>query len=119
MMKGRSIILLAGLAVAFLVSEARPAAPFVQDKSKREREAELEKLFDLPAALSRTAPQSPADLKAIQDHVKKVIKRVTPAVVAIQIGQSAGSGVIIDAEGHVLTAGHVSGKPNRDCIVIL
>jgi serine protease Do len=42
-----------------------------------------------------------------------------PAVVAIRIGNAAGSGVIVDAEGHVLTAGHVSGKPDQNCTVIL
>jgi serine protease Do len=107
----------AALAVAVLTAGAPAAAPFVVDKTKKE--AEVDKLFDLPAALSRSAPESAEDLKAIQDHVKKVIKKVTPAVVGIQMGASAGSGVIIDDEGHVLTAGHVSGKPGRDCVVIM
>jgi serine protease Do len=116
-MKGWRISLAAGLAVALVAVSSYAAAPHVSDKTKK-KEA-VEKLFDLPAALSRAAPQGPDDLKAIQDHVKKVIKKVTPAVVAIQIGQSAGSGVIIDDEGHVLTAGHVSGKPGRECTLIL
>jgi len=117
-MKGWKTTLLAGLAVAVLALGARSAAPPAADKTKKHN-AEVEKLFDLPVALERDAPESADDLKAIQDHVKKVIKKVTPAVVGIQIGASAGSGVIIDDEGHVLTAGHVSGKPGRDCIVIL
>jgi serine protease Do len=109
--------LVAGLALAVLAVSARSAAPFVVDKTKRNEE--VDKLFQLPTALDRSAPQSAEDLKAIQDHVKKVIKKVTPAVVGIQIGGSAGSGVIIDEEGHVLTAGHVSGKPGRECTLIL
>jgi serine protease Do len=55
----------------------------------------------------------------MQAHVKKVLQKVMPATVGIRMGMSAGSGVIIDAEGHVLTAGHVSGAPNRSCTVIL
>ncbi len=55
----------------------------------------------------------------MQDHVKKVLKKVIPATVGIRVGMAAGTGVIIDAEGHVLTAGHVSGRPNRNCEVIL
>jgi len=117
-MKGWKTTLVAGLAVAVLAVGTRAAAPFVVDKTKKS-EAEPEKLFDLPVALERTSPQSAEDLKAIQDHVKKVIKKVTPAVVGVQIGPSAGSGVIIDEEGHVLTAGHVSGKPGTDCILIM
>jgi serine protease Do len=109
--------LVAGLALAILAVGAQAAAPFVKDKTKRD--LELEQVFDLPSALSRSAPESVSDLKAIQDHVKKVIKKVTPAVVGIQIGGSAGSGVIIDADGLVLTAGHVSGKPGTDCRLVL
>jgi len=111
--------LVAGLALAVLAVGAPAAAPFVPSNDKTKVEPAVEKLFELPAALSRSAPESVDDLKAIQDHVKKVIKKVTPAVVGITIGGSAGSGVIIDEEGHVLTAGHVSGKPGTDCRLVL
>jgi serine protease Do len=37
----------------------------------------------------------------------------------VQISGVQGSGVIINAEGYVLTAGHVSGAPGRDVRVIL
>jgi serine protease Do len=73
----------------------------------------------LPAYLQRTTPVSASELRLMQEHVKKVLKKVIPATVGIRMGPSAGSGVIIDAEGHVLTAGHVSGEPNRPCQVIL
>jgi serine protease Do len=74
---------------------------------------------ELPAVLDKEAPASIEDLKTIQQHVKKVLKKVVPATVGIQVGGASGSGVIIDAEGHVLTAGHVSGKPDRDCVILL
>jgi serine protease Do len=73
----------------------------------------------LPAVLEKLAPVGAEDLKTMQMHVKKVLQKVMPATVGIRLGMSAGSGVIIDGEGHVLTAGHVSGAPNRSCTVIL
>jgi serine protease Do len=74
---------------------------------------------DLPSAFSKTLPEGVPDLRAIQDHVKKVVDRVMPCVVGLQIGQSQGSGVIINAEGYILTAGHVSGQPGRTANIIL
>jgi serine protease Do len=69
-------------------------------------------------ALEKPAPEGVADLKAIQEQVKKVLKKVIPATVGLQVGPAAGSGVIIDAEGHILTAGHVAGTPGRPVIII-
>jgi serine protease Do len=73
----------------------------------------------LATYLQQTSPVSTQDLRSMQVHVKKVLQKVVPATVGIRLGMSAGSGVIIDAEGHVLTAGHVSGAPDRNCEVIL
>jgi serine protease Do len=72
----------------------------------------------LPAALLKPVPESVEDLKAIQAHVKVVIAKVMPAVVAVRIGNSAGSGVIVSEDGFILTAGHVSGKPGQEAIII-
>jgi serine protease Do len=79
----------------------------------------------LPAALDKSAPEDVADLKAIQEQVKTVLKKAMPATVAIVIpepsgrGMAAGSGVIISESGFVLTAGHISQKPNQKCTLIL
>lgn len=73
----------------------------------------------LPKAFSKAAPESVKDLKEIQDHVQKLAKKVMPAVVGVRIGGSSGSGIIVNKEGMVLTAGHVSGAPNRDCQLIM
>jgi serine protease Do len=48
-----------------------------------------------------------------------VYKKVLPAVVGIQIDNASGSGVIVSEDGLVLTAGHVSSKPDTPCTVIL
>jgi serine protease Do len=72
-----------------------------------------------PPALDKLVPESVHDLRAIQERVKKVTAKVLPAVVAIRIGHAAGSGVIVRKDGYVLTAGHISGEPDRDAFVIL
>jgi serine protease Do len=51
--------------------------------------------------------------------VKKIADRVLPCTVGLQIGASQGSGVIINKEGYILTAGHVSGQPGRTVQIIL
>lgn len=81
--------------------------------------AQTDKDLDVPKAFSKKIPESVQELKEIEAHVRLLAKNVMPAVVGIRIGASSGSGVIIDAEGHVLTAGHVSGDPNRNCELIL
>jgi serine protease Do len=72
-----------------------------------------------PPALDKLVPESIHDLRAIQERVKKVTAKVLPAVVGIRIGHAAGSGVIVSKDGYVLTAGHISGQPNRDADVLL
>ena len=70
-------------------------------------------------ALDKPLPETVQDLRAIQERVQKVVAKVTPSTVGIRIGNAAGSGVIISKDGYVLTAGHISGEPDRIAIIIL
>jgi serine protease Do len=72
---------------------------------------------DFPPVFSKPVPTSVADLRTIQQHVEKLVTRVTPAVVAVEVGHASGSGVIISSNGLVLTAGHVCGGAGRDARV--
>jgi serine protease Do len=72
-----------------------------------------------PPAFDKFLPEDVADLKAMQGHVKKVVDRVMPATVGLLIGHAQGSGVIIDADGHILTAAHVSGRPGQPVTIVL
>jgi serine protease Do len=73
--------------------------------------------MSLPPAFLKPVPENVDDLKAIQAHVKKVINKVMPAVVSVRVGMNQGSGVIVTEDGYVITAGHVSGSPDRDCVI--
>jgi len=67
----------------------------------------------LPEALKKTVPVSISDLRSIQQHVEALVPKVSPAVVAVEVGGASGSGVVISADGLVLTAGHVAGSAGR------
>jgi serine protease Do len=72
----------------------------------------------LPAVFAKKVPESILDLQDVETHVQKLVERVMPATVCLRIGNAQGSGVIIDREGHILTAGHVSGAANREATII-
>jgi serine protease Do len=72
-----------------------------------------------PTAISFLAPQTVDDLRTIQKQVRTVLEKVQPAVVGVRVGGGSGSGVIISADGYVLTAGHVSGSPDHEARVFL
>ncbi len=54
-----------------------------------------------------TQPEDLAELKALQASVNAVVEKCTPATVAVLYGSAAGSGVIVNEDGLVLTAAHV------------
>jgi serine protease Do len=58
-------------------------------------------------------PADIADLRRIQDQLQRVLRRALPATAAVEIGRAAGSGVVVSADGLVLTAAHVIGEPGR------
>jgi serine protease Do len=70
------------------------------------------------APLTKT-PATVSEMRELEKKVKEVAKKVMPAVVGVQVGGASGSGVIVSEDGYVLTAGHVSGTPNRDCTLIM
>ena len=74
--------------------------------------------IDLTAIFNGKAPQNIAELRAMETHVQELSSRVIPATVGVRVGQAQGSGVVIDDEGHVLTAAHVCGAPDREVVFL-
>src|SRR5271163_4026038 len=58
----------------------------------------------VPSVFDKSAPDNIEDLKAIQEHVRKVLDKVIPCTVGVKIGSAQGSGVIVSKDGLVLTA---------------
>jgi len=61
-------------------------------------------------------PSGIADLRLMQDHVRKISEKLQKATVGVQVGAAQGSGVIINKDGYVLTAAHVSGQPKKQVL---
>jgi S1-C subfamily serine protease len=86
-----------------------------QNDTKDKQPPPASKAWTLPAVLEKNrAPESVEELREIEQHVKKVLDKVLPSVVSVQVGKGQGSGVIINEDGTILTAGHVSGKPKQE-----
>lgn len=77
---------------------------------------------DLPDDVAKTlverSPNSVDDLRRIQAQVERVVERAVPATVGLQVGRGMGSGVVVNPEGLILTAGHVIGRAGRRVQVI-
>lgn len=71
---------------------------------------------ELPEGLRRLAPTTVEQLRAMERHVREVVSRVSPSVVAVRVGMATGSGVVVSAEGLVFSAAHVGGEPGRDVL---
>ena len=55
------------------------------------------------------SPASLAELKAVNERVKALVAKVRPAVVQV----SGGSGVVVSADGLVMSVAHVGGRAGR------
>ncbi|MCP5535777.1 MAG: serine protease [Akkermansiaceae bacterium] len=64
-------------------------------------------------------PQTKEDLMAIQKALVDNLERVRKATVSISLGQGFGSGVIVSADGLILTAAHVTAGVDKELTVIL
>ena len=71
------------------------------------------------ATLAARSPVDVEDLRRIQEQLQRVLGRALPATASVEIGRAAGSGVVVSADGLVLTAAHVVGEPGREAWIEL
>ena len=94
----RSVLLpIFALALAGLTALAASPTPFAQAPTAQQAAA------DVPS------PVSLAELKDLNDRVKTLVAKVRPAVVQV----SGGSGVVVSADGLVMSVAHVGGHAGR------
>ncbi len=67
----------------------------------------------------KKAPDSRKDLEAIQKSLITVLPKARAATVCIEISEGSGSGVIVTADGLILTAAHVATGVRKKVTVIL
>ena len=96
-LQARSVKLLAALFLLFGLTSLG-ASPTVAQSQPPEVK------WQTPDVFEKKQPESVADLKALQEHVKKVIAKVMPVTVNLKVGPGQGGGVIISEDGYVLTA---------------
>ncbi len=65
------------------------------------------------------APVTRQDLESIQGAVTRGLVRARAATVCLEVGEGSGSGVIVSADGLILTAAHVTGGVGKLLAVVL
>ena len=86
------------LSLMAVISPARAERPYFNDKK---------------------APEDRKDLLAIQQALTKSLAKVREATVCIDLGDGSGSGVIVSADGLVMTAAHVATGVGKAVTVIM
>jgi serine protease Do len=67
----------------------------------------------------KKAPDSRKDLEALQNSLTQALPKARSATVCIDLDEGTGSGVIVSADGLILTAAHVSTGVRKKVTVIL
>src|SRR5262249_42657157 len=66
-----------------------------------------------------TSPETADELRALESLIRDVTAKTQPSVVGLLVGPGAGSGVIVRADGLVLTSAFVVPRPGRSVRFIL
>lgn len=72
-----------------------------------------------PYVNDKKAPETRKDLEVIQNALIGALPKTRAATVCIEIDEGSGTGVIVSADGLILTAAHVSGGVGKKVTVVL
>ncbi len=72
-----------------------------------------------PYVNDKKAPEDRKDVDFIQAALTKALPQARAATVCIEVGEGSGTGVIVNAEGLVLTAAHVSSAVGKKVTVVM
>lgn len=98
--------------------------PSVVDRT-REAESEIKGItfVSVPPILESVfkgrEPASLQELRALEKQQSRIAQSIETVTVNVRQGAAQGSGVIITADGYVLTAAHVAGRPDQEAWVVL
>jgi S1-C subfamily serine protease len=73
---------------------------------------------EIPTGFAES-PTDVAKLRALELRVEQMLDKAKASTVGVRMGAAQGSGVIVNEDGIVLTAGHVSQKPGIDCQIVM
>ena len=71
-----------------------------------------------PYINDKKAPENRHDLEVIQKHLMDTLPAARKATVCIDLGEGSGSGVVVSADGLILTAAHVTSGVGKEFTVI-
>ncbi len=115
--------IISGAAVSGVVVDAQPRVAAKATIHNGDKSTEGMTFVALASGLqsvfSGREPSGLQELKALELQQSKVAAAIERVTVNVQQGSAQGSGVIITADGYVLTAAHVAGNKDRDALVIL
>jgi len=106
-------VIIATVVASVALPSLAPAAP----------PAPVTATLSMPESLVRVyagePPRSVADLRLMNQYQNGLVAKLLPTTVAVQVGPTQGSGVIVNSEGYVLTASHVARRPGMRARIIL
>ncbi len=74
---------------------------------------------ELPAVFRKLVPESLDELRTIEAYTTQLVPKLKECTVNLRVGQAQGSGVLVSADGLILSAAHVVSQPGRRVSVMM
>ncbi len=97
--------------------DSNSSASKISSESAGESSSVSKKVDPEKTFFGGATPTSIEELRSLEAKFAEISEMIKPATVNIQMGGSQGSGVVVTADGYILTAAHVIGLPNGKATV--